>query len=77
VLAASAASPLHYLALDTGGRALVASLGGWTVPTVVYATKSDFVDGTPTESVRAAFERAFTEAGRVVTTPRARQPADS
>ena len=43
VLAATAAGPAHYLALDTGGRALVASLGGWTVPTVVYATKADDV----------------------------------
>ena len=32
VLAATAASPAHFLALDTGGRAVVASLGGWVVP---------------------------------------------
>ena len=38
VLAATAGGPAHYLALDTGGRALVASLDGWTVPTVTYAT---------------------------------------
>src|SRR6185436_535102 len=29
VLAATAGGPAHYLALDTGGRALVASLDGW------------------------------------------------
>jgi FMN reductase len=69
VLAASAASPLHYLALDTAGRALVASLGGWTVPTVIYASKSDFVDGAPTDSVRHAFERALAEARLVITSP--------
>jgi FMN reductase len=47
VLVATAASPAHFLALDTGGRAVVASLGGWTVPIVVYATGADFTDGTP------------------------------
>jgi FMN reductase len=51
VLAATAASPAHFLALDTGGRAVVASLGGWTVPTVVYATGSDFTDGRPGASL--------------------------
>ena len=44
---ATAASPLHYLSLDTRGSALVASLGGWTVPTVVYTTGSDFEDERP------------------------------
>ena len=47
VLAATAGSPAHYLALDTGGRAVVASLGGWTVPAIVYATGADFTDGVP------------------------------
>jgi FMN reductase len=51
VLAATAASPAHYLSLDTGGRAVVASLGGWTVPTVVYATGSDFDEGVPGPSL--------------------------
>ncbi len=51
VLAATAASPAHFLALDTGGRAVVASLGGWTVPTVVYATGADFTDGAPGPSL--------------------------
>lgn len=65
VLAATAASTQHYLALDTGGRALVASLGGWTVPTVVYASKTDFTDGVPSDSVRSALAQAFTEARRL------------
>jgi NAD(P)H-dependent FMN reductase len=51
VLVATAASPAHYLALDTGGRAVVASLGGWTVPTVVYATGADFTADGPGPSV--------------------------
>jgi len=51
VLAATAGSPAHYLALDTGGRAVVASLGGWTVPAVVYATGADFTDTVPKPSL--------------------------
>jgi len=62
VLAATAGSPLHYLSLDTGGRALVASLGGWTVPTVVYATGDDFVDGSPGPALLTTVERAIAEA---------------
>ena len=63
VLVATAASPAHFLALDTGMRALVASLGGWSVPTVVYATSDDFADsGAPGPSVLAALERAISEA---------------
>lgn len=62
VLAATAASPAHFLALDTGGRALVASLGGWTVPTVVYATPADVVDGLLGSSVTSALNAALGEA---------------
>jgi FMN reductase len=62
VLMATAATPAHFLSLDTGGRAVVASLGGWTVPTVVYATGDDFTDGRPSgavvEVVRAALDEA-------------------
>jgi FMN reductase len=47
VLVATAASPAHFLALDTSGRAVVASLSGWTVPTVVYATGADFTPDGP------------------------------
>lgn len=67
VLAATAGGPTHYLSLDTGGRAVVASLGGWTVPTVVYATSADFVDGRPgdalTGTLRAALAQARVVAG--------------
>jgi FMN reductase len=51
VLAATAGGPTHYLSLDTGGRSAVASLGGWTVPTVVYATSADFEDGRPSAAI--------------------------
>lgn len=62
VLAATAASPAHFLALDTGGRAVVASLGGWTVPTVVYATGADFVEGLPSPSLLDVLETALRQA---------------
>src|SRR4029079_3316733 len=53
VLAATAGAPPHYLALNTGLRSLVASLDGWTVPTVTYATPADFdEDKRPSENVR-------------------------
>ena len=63
VLAATAGGPSHFLALDTGGRALVASLDGWTVPTVTYATPGDFDDAKrPSEDVRASLGKALAEA---------------
>jgi hypothetical protein len=65
VLVATAAVPEHYLSLDTGGRALVASLEGWTVPTVVYATSGDVVDGKVGDAVRERLARALDEAAKV------------
>ena len=65
VLAATAASPAHFLALDTGGRAVVASLGGWTVPTVVYATGADFADGRPDASLLEVLGAAMDQARAV------------
>jgi FMN reductase len=62
VLVATAAAAEHYLALDTGGRALIASLGGLTVPTVVYATHDDFVDGRPTDELLVKLRTAVDEA---------------
>ena len=62
VLVATAIAKEHFLSLDTGARSLVASLEGWTVPLVVYATGDDFVDGKPTEDLldklRAAVDQA-------------------
>lgn len=62
VLAATAGSPAHYLALDTGGRAVVASLGGWTVPAIVYATGADFTDGVPNPSLLESLGDALGQA---------------
>jgi FMN reductase len=62
VLVATAGIPDHFLALDTGGRALVASLEGTTVSKVVYAISADFVDGVPKpellDTLRAAIDQA-------------------
>ncbi len=67
VLAATAGGPAHYLALDTGMRALVASLEGWTVPTVTYATPQDFDEAKrPSENVRASLAAALAEAAMLV-----------
>ncbi len=62
VLVATAATPAHFLSLDTGARSVVASLGGWTVPTVVYATGADFEDGRPSSEVVAVLRAALGEA---------------
>jgi hypothetical protein len=68
VLAATAASPAHYLALDTGFRSLVASLDGWTVPTVVYVTPGDLDEAKqPTAPVRDRMSQALAEAARLTT----------
>jgi FMN reductase len=67
VLAATAGGPAHYLALDTGMRSLVASLDGWTVPTVTYAMPADFDEQkNPSENVRASLEVALAEAVKLV-----------
>jgi FMN reductase len=62
ILVATAASPAHFLALDTSGRAVVASLGGWTVPTVVYATGADFTADGPGPSVLENLSAALAQA---------------
>lgn len=65
VLVATAAVREHFLALDTGSRALIASLEGWTVPTVVYATADDFADGAPADHVLDALRTAVEYAERL------------
>jgi FMN reductase len=66
VLAATAAGPTHYLSLDTGFRSLVASLDGWTVPTVVYVTPADLDAGKrPTGAARERLRQALAEAARL------------
>lgn len=72
VLAATAATRTHFLSLDTGGRAVVASLGGWTVPTVVYGTGGDFVDGRLAASVVDSLCTALEEAAALAVALRGR-----
>ncbi len=63
VLGATGGSLHHFLSIDTGFRALIASLGGWSVPTVVYATGEDFADANlPLPSVTEPLTRALAEA---------------
>jgi FMN reductase len=61
----------HYLSLDTGLRSLVASLGGWSVPTVTYAVPSDFDPaGRPLAPIVERLRSGVTEAQLVTgTTP--------
>lgn len=66
VLAGTAGIKEHFLSLDTGMRALVASLGGWSVPTVVYAIGEDFVDGRPGDALRDRMAAALAEADAIV-----------
>lgn len=65
VLTATAGGPLHFLALDTGLRPLIASLAGFSVPTTVYATSADFEDGEPTPAINDALKKALAEANRI------------
>jgi FMN reductase len=65
VLVATAGVADHFLALDTGGRSLVASLEGTTVAPVVYALPADFPDGSPSASIVARLRAAVEEAERV------------
>jgi FMN reductase len=65
VLTATAGSPLHFLALDTGLRPMIASLAGFSVPTTVYATSADFADGEPNDTIRDLLKKALAEADRV------------
>jgi len=54
--------PAHSLALDHGLRPLFASLGATTVPSGVYGTNEQFVDGAPGASLAQATDRAVREA---------------
>lgn len=76
VLAATAGIPGHFLSLDTGLRAAVASLKGWSVPTVVYGSREDFDErGRPLEQVRTALEQALREASLVTSARPAAAPS--
>src|SRR5437763_2129632 len=52
----TAASPVHFLAIDHGFAPLFASLEGVTAPGV-YATDDQFVEGAPSPAVIARVER--------------------
>jgi FMN reductase len=65
VLAATAGVPDHFLTLDTGGRALIASLEGTTVSKVVYAVPADFPDGEPSSELLDRLRAALAEAEKV------------
>lgn len=54
----------HLLSLDAGLRVAVASVRGWSVPTVVYAVPEDFDErGRPLDGVRAVLAEARLLAG--------------
>ena len=76
VLATTGGSPAHFLSIDTGVRTVVTSLGGWSVPTPVYATGADFDDagspGRATAFDNAARPRRGRAADRVSARPAAR-----
>jgi FMN reductase len=67
VLAGTGGSRDHFLALDTGLRAMVASLEGWAVPTVVYAT-AEQVDPEqgPDDEINGLLLQALAEARHVL-----------
>lgn len=63
VLTGTGAGASHHLALDTGLRALVASVGGWSAPTVAYGTPDDFDEGpVPGAALHAALAAGVREA---------------
>lgn len=60
---ASGYGPEHSLCIDHGLRPLVASLGGWAVPTGVYATRAEVSDdGALAPAVDERLGRAVAEA---------------
>jgi FMN reductase len=70
VLAATAAITEHFLSLDTGLRPLVASLAGWSVPTVVYATSDDFAEGKPAPHIVSLMATALAQADHIASVVR-------
>jgi FMN reductase len=66
VLVATAASERHYLSVDTSLRSMVASVGAWSVPTAVYATKSDVNADGFSARLEAELRQAIAEATEIV-----------
>ena len=65
VLIATGAAPGHLLAIDHGLRPLVASLGGLSAATSVYATPEEFVDEAPGPQLTQRLTGAADEAARI------------
>ena len=65
VLIATGAALGHLLAIDHGLRPLVASLGGLSASTSIYATIEDFVDEVPGPQLAERLARAADEAARI------------
>ncbi len=65
VLIATGAAPGHMLAIDHGLRPLIASLGGVSAATAIYATPADFVDGEPGEALAERLAVVADEANRL------------
>jgi FMN reductase len=64
----TAASPAHFLAIDHGLKPLFASLGGVAIDGV-YATDDQFVDGAPSEKLRARVDEVLRAANALVGAP--------
>jgi len=59
----------HLLAIDTGLRPLLASVGALTVSTAVYGTDAQFQNGRPDSRLLEQLDRAVAEALALITTP--------
>lgn len=59
---ATGGGPAHLLMIDHGLRPLIASLGGLTTATVIYATPADFDGQEPNAALQAQLAAAVTEA---------------
>ena len=59
---ATGGGPAHLLMLDHGVRPLIASLGGLTTATVIYATPADFEGQDPNATLRGQLDAAVAEA---------------
>ena len=59
----------HLLAIDTGLRPLLASVGALTVSTAVYGTDAQFRDGRPDPALIEQIDRAVAEALALVISP--------
>ena len=66
---ATGGNAAHLLAIDTGLRPLLASVGALTVSTAVYGTDAQFQSGRPDPRLIEQLERAVAETLALITTP--------